>query len=318
MPSIAWVPRCVRGFALATLAGASFACGGGGGGGGLGGVINPAYDLASVTPTPRVAAVTGAPGSFAADYLRSRNFTRLVVEVDYPANRPPTAAALELLHDRLVERCDKPDGVTVVADDAIPESEMYSVMSTEQVEDLEDRYRDTFSDVTTGTAAMYVLYVTGHSDQDAGGSQLLGVAHRGGSIAYFVDRADRGDDLFVTTAEIEGAGLVHEAGHLLGLVGGGVPQTTYHADPSSIYHDVDADCVMYYIVHVSTTLPNIGDEDFAQFDAACVADLQAFGGLGPWPGLETTSVRAASRRPAEWVPVGVCACGRCGAPTRPR
>jgi hypothetical protein len=317
LPSIPRLRAASRALALAVLSGGSFACGGGGGGGSDGGVALP-VDLASVTPTPRTAAVEATAGAFAADYLRSTNFTRLVVEVDYPATRPPTPAALELLRDRLAERCDKPDGVVVVADDGIPESEMLSVMSIERVEGIEDRWRDTFSDLSTRTAAMYVLYVTGHSDEDANGSQILGIAHRGGSIAYFVDRAERGDDLFVTTAEIEGAGLVHEAGHLLGLVGNGVPQVRYHVDPGSYYHDVNPDCVMYYIVHVSTTEPNIGDEDFAQFDRECVDDLQAFGGLGPWPGLEAQRVRAASRRPSEQVEVGVCACGRCGAPARRR
>ena len=314
MPSIR---IALRALALALPAFGSFACGGGGGGDGLGSVFNPAFDLASVTPTPRAAATTSAAGSFAADYLRSTNFTRLVVEVDYPANRPPTPASLELLHDRLVERCDKPDGVVVVADDAIPESEMLSIMPLDRVQALEDRYRDTFSDLATKTAAMYVLYVTGHSDMDKDGGQLLGIAHRGGSIAYFVDRAERGDDLFVTTAEVEGTGLVHEAGHLLGLVGGGVPQTTYHVDPNSTFHDVDPDCVMYFLIHVPTALPNLGDEDFAQFDRHCVDDLEAFGGLGAWPGLDAQAVHAA-RRPADSVVVGVCACGLCGARPPPR
>jgi len=75
-----------------------------------------------VTPNPRAAAVDSGPGAFAADYLRATVFTRLVVEVDYPASRPPTQASLDLLRDRLIERCDKPDGVEVVADDAIPTS----------------------------------------------------------------------------------------------------------------------------------------------------------------------------------------------------
>ena len=53
-PSIPSPRAWARGIALAVLAGGSFACGGGGGGGG--GVVHPAYDLASVTPSPQVAA----------------------------------------------------------------------------------------------------------------------------------------------------------------------------------------------------------------------------------------------------------------------
>ena len=73
-PSIPSPRAWARGIALAVLAGGSFACGGGGGGGG--GVVHPAYDLASVTPSPQVAATDSEAGSFAADYLRATNFTR--------------------------------------------------------------------------------------------------------------------------------------------------------------------------------------------------------------------------------------------------
>jgi hypothetical protein len=315
MPSIAACRALARRLALGALALGSFSCGGGGGGGG--GVTFASYDLASVTPTPRAAAIESGPGTFAADYLRSGHFTRLVVEVDYPASRPPTQASLDLLRDRLVERCDKPDGVVVVADDAIPDVEMPVIGTLPLVHELEDAYRDTFSDVGTKTVAMYVLYVTGHSDMDEGNSQVLGLAHRGGSFVYFIDRAERGDDIFVTTAEIEGTGLVHEAGHLLGLVGGGVPQVSNHADSGSFYHDADPQTVMYYIVHVPAAMPNLGDDDFAQFNAACVEDLQAFGGLGPWPGLvESQRVSALSARTFDDVAVGYCPCSQCGRPTR--
>jgi hypothetical protein len=315
MTSVSSPRAWARALALAVLSAGSFSCGGGGGSGG--GALNPAFDLASVTPSPRAAAVEGRPGSFAADYLRATHFTRLVVEVDHAAGRPPTPAALELLRDRLAERCDKPDGVVVVADDAIPESEMRPVVSTEFAREVEDAWRGTFSDAATKTAAMYVLYLTGRSELDEDGGQVLGIAHRGGSVVFFVERAERGDDVFVTTAEIEGTGLVHEAGHLLGLVGSGVPQTTYHQDPNSFFHDADPSSVMFAIVHVPATGPNIGDSDFAQFNRACVDDLEAFGGLGAVPGLESLGVRPLSR-PSASVAVGVCPCGSRGGAKRAR
>ena len=144
---------------------------------------------------------------------------------------------------------------------------------------------------------MYVLYVTGHSALDEGTARILGISHRGGSFVVFIDRADRGDDLLVTTAEMEGAGLVHESGHLLGLVGSGVPMTSNHVDPHSVFHDADPNSIMFRIVQVPTTIPNLGDEDFAQFNKACVDDLQAFGGLA-LAGQSRAGARwASSRRP---------------------
>ena len=42
--------------------------------------------------------------------------------------------------------------------------------------------------------------------------------------------------------------------------------------------DTDPKSVMYWYVQVPRVKPNLGDPDFAQYGAACIADLQAFGG----------------------------------------
>ena len=296
--------------AVAALAVVAVACGGGGGGGGGGGDggtgFPPAEDLASVTPSATSAAVQSGAGDFAADYLRRTHFTSLVVEVDYPVGYPPHASVLTLLEERLAERCDKPGGITVFADDAIPLSEFPAVLGTDDLDDLSVAHRDLYADAGSQTAALYVLYVKGASDLDQSGTgtQVLGLTYHGGSIAMFVDAADQGNNPFVTTAEIEGTGLVHEAGHCLGLTGSTVPMLVDHRDDLHGYHDSDPDSVMYWIVSVPQTSPNIGDADFAQFDANSIDDLAAYGGLGALPARVGTS---AAPDPFERVPVGRCA-----------
>ncbi len=257
------------------------ACGGGGGGGG-GGRSSSALDLASVSPDGATAAFNSGAGDFAADYLRRTHFTSLLVEVDYPVGRPPSAGVLQLLEDRLSERCDKPDGVQILLDDAIPLVEFPSSVNVSDLDDLEAAHRDNFSDLPAREAVLYVLYVKGQSDLGGVGTQVLGLTYHGGSVALFVDAAQSGG-FGITTAEIEGTGLVHEAGHCLGLTGSTVPMLVDHRDELHGYHDSDEASVMYWIVSVPNVAPNLGDPDFAQFDANSVADLEAFGGLGPIP-----------------------------------
>jgi hypothetical protein len=141
---------------------------------------------------------------------------------------------------------------------------------------------------------------------------VIGVAYRGGSCACYVDRVDEGaNPPLVTTDEIEGATLVHEIGHLLALVNGGVPMVTPHEDPQSRFHDVDEDCVMYFQLSIGLLGPNLGDPLFAQFDVHCMEDLAAFGGrpvtVLPKPGTPGTDAPVSGPRQV----IGVCGCERC-------
>jgi hypothetical protein len=307
------VTRCLSGAAMLVLA--TGACGGGSGGSGGGGSggAPTSMNLASVTPSPVTAAQSSPPGAFAADYLRDAFFTSLVIEVDYPADRPPEAAALALLETRLEERCNKPAGITIVLDDALPPGTFGTVVTAADIAAIEDANRSTYSNLSTGTAALYLVYVHGKSDLDVGSSVVIGVAYRGGSCAVYADRVDEGDSPpLVTTAEIEGATLVHEIGHLLALVNGGVPMLVPHEDPQSPFHDVDEDCVMYFQLQISLLGPDIGDPLFAQFDVRCMEDLAAFGGrpvtVLPKPGGPGT---AAPTTPGPRVVVGMCGCASC-------
>jgi hypothetical protein len=230
-----------------------------------------------VTPNPVSAASFSDPGDFAADYLRGTHFTALEVEVDFPSSRPPTPAVLALLEERLLERCDKVD-VAVVLDDAIPDARFPAVVSIGDLHDIEEEYRDDWSDSASDTAVMYLLYSLGQADAATGGSAVLGVAHRGASVALFVEQVDDAGDIFFTDEDFEGHSVVHEAGHLLGLVNGGTPMVQDHEDEDHPYHSEDEDCVMYWAVGGGALSPHLGDPDFARFGPFSTADMIAFGG----------------------------------------
>jgi hypothetical protein len=319
MSSISWRGMAVRGLVALTLPLAIQGCGGSGGGGGNGaggtGGGAPGFtavDQASVRPSARTAARNSGPGDFAADFLRSKNFTSMEVEIDYPEGHPPSPAAVQLLEDRLAERCDKPGGVSVVLDEAIPASEFPPILSIGDLEDLEAAHRQTFSDLGTKMAAFYVLYVTGKSNLDGQVTEVLGLAYHGSSLALFVENTDPGLNPFVTATEIEGAGIVHETGHMLGLVNGGVPMVVPHEDVSHPGHDVDPACIMYWIINLGQGGPNIGDPGFAEFNLLCAQDMAAFGGKAALASM----VRPQSVGTAAAVyPCGICAGPAGGAPS---
>lgn|GEM_PF-1676228 len=292
----------VRACGLAVCVTLAVACGGGGGDrvtyGGYG-----LIDLASVTPNAQIAASTSGSGQFAADYLRRTSFTNLVVEIDCPVGHPPAPGVLQLLEERLAERCDKPGGVTVVVDDEIPPAEIPPILGVADLDEIEAAHRDMYADVTSQTAVIYVLYVTGQSDLDGATTQVVGLSYRGSSIALFLEAADQGNNALVTTGEVQGATLVHEMGHQLGLVNAGVPMAAPHADSLRAAHDIERSCIMYWLITVPLGAPNLLDPGFAQFDPACVADLQAVGGLGPLPARIATQTIDGS---SEGVVVGTC------------
>ena len=306
--------RCVRAWALTGLAALAVSCGGGGGPP----PFPTAQDRASVSIDPVEAARRSGAGDFAADYLRRTNFTSLVIEIDYPSGRPPSPAAVALLEQRVAERCDKPDGVIAIVDDAIPADQFDGVTSTADLDALERTWRDNYPDLQTHTAVMYFLYVKGQSDLGSGPTDILGITYHGSSVALYVDVANQGSDPFVTTAEVEGAGLVHESGHLLGLTNGTVPMLVDHQDRTHGSHDSHQTSIMYWLVKVPEVTPNLGDPSFAVFDALSIADLQAFGGLGPstlgaglpgpaplgrTPGVDAAGADGADERS---IVVGVC------------
>jgi len=266
-----------RGAGVAVLASAlsalTAACGSGGGG------SDPvAIDLASVQGSPIDAARDSDPGSFAADFLRAAHFRSIVVEVDYPAGRPPCPEALELLGRRLQDHCDKPGGVTVVLDDAIATEAFVPVIGHDQLRSLEDSYRDAYASDKASEAVLYVVCVPGASDRDTTTEKVVGLSFGASSLALYLDGCDRGADPLATTAEMQATVLVHEMGHLLGLVNNGVPMVTPHEDPEEAHHDADESCVLHHHVKVSRQGPDLDDDEFAAFCPHCAEDMRAFGG----------------------------------------
>lgn len=264
--------RILAALLAAVVAGglSSAGCGGGGGhGGGTGG--------GGTGGTPASPAASGSVGSWGQRLLTASPYARLRLELDHVAGRPPSTSALNVVRARLDELCNKPGGVEVVVDDVLPAGQQAS-WSLGELQALEAQARDDYA--VGDLAVVHVLYLDGGTDQDSASGGVLGLAYTGTSFALFKQSCDATANLVVSPDEVEATVLVHEVGHLLGLVNLGAPLQSAHEDAAHPGHDTTSGCVMVWQVETSNLRQLLlnGGAAPTRFDAACVDDLRAAGG----------------------------------------
>ncbi len=220
-------------------------------------------------------AVTSRAGDYAYDYLRSDTYTSVLVEIDYIAGRPPSGLALDALEEALVTYLDKPDGISLLVDDEIPLSESPGAWSPQDIRALEEQYRDHHRDPATGEMVLYFVYLDGHSVYDDGEGRVLGHTLSGSSLAMFKDTIlDRGGPPFVVE-QVEPKVIVHELGHVLGLVDNGLPMQTDRLDHQHGKHDLDPDCLMHWTVSSDRVVDVIQGNASTEFCSHCEDDMAA-------------------------------------------
>lgn len=211
----------------------------------------------------------GSPGDAARELVDPRVHAKLVVELDYPAGSAPNSEAKSVLKSALAEMTGRdPSRVEIVESADIPadKSKKYTL---NEIKALESEHRDRRS--AGDTAVLYVMYVAGGYSEDAGDYRVLGIAHGGTSLTIFkgnIQEATRSrvvGGITVPTVEercIERAVLVHEFGHVAGLVNLGTPMVRPHEDPENPGHSSNRDSVMYHAVENTVDL-------FALFTGGC-------------------------------------------------
>lgn len=219
------------------------------------------------------------PGDLALDYVTDDRFTSLLVEVDFVEGATPTEEALERLEEVLRLRLRKPGGVRAVIDTEIPALEARRLWRDRDIRALELAYRHHFSGEPHAPeeAVLWVVYLGGASEHDADG-RALGLAIGSSQIAVFAESV-AASVLPEERVAAEALTLVHEAGHIFGLVNNGVPMGRDHEDPLHPYHDAegsDPGCVMHFAIE-SGSLLDLEDTPL-DFGPRCRRDLQAVGG----------------------------------------
>ncbi|HTL80077.1 MAG TPA: peptidase [Bacteroidia bacterium] len=209
----------------------------------------------------------------AKDFLSSKDYNALEVEIAYVDGHRPTDAAVNHLLDMMKARLNKPDGINVTYKTiGSPRMSSFTIGDLDKVE--RDQ-RDIFTKHDHLTA--FVLFLDAPY---AANSSALGVAYGTTSIAVFESEIERysGGISQPSRDILEATVIEHEFGHLFGLVDNGTPMTTPHMDPSNNNHCNNSKCLMYYAVETSDVVANLIGSDVPQFDANCIADLRANGG----------------------------------------
>ena len=224
----------------------------------------PAPGSATAEPTPADDGRLGPPGAYARTMLRPRPATTLVVERFHQRGAEPADRTISFA-DATLRRVAKKD-VEVRA------STLLDGSGQDWTADQLRALADTSSRVTAGgsTAVLKLLFVGGSFQGDR---SVLGVAVRGDVVAVFSDAIDGARTPVLSSDTIEEAVVIHELGHVLGLVD--LARDTGRADPDHPGHSRNNRSVMYWAVESSLIGQVLTGPPPREFDAADLADLEA-------------------------------------------
>jgi len=234
------------------------------------------------TPDFKAANLLGT-GDSANDILANDTYSNMVIEAVYNPGFRPTALAMADFVSFIEERTFKND-ISVVYRE-IP-SEGVETFSIQQAADLEADVRTLYNE--DDTIAIYIYFSDTNSEGDDPENELvtLGASYRNTSMIIYEKtiKSLAAQSSSISEADIEAATLMHEFGHLFGLVDLGTPQVNQHQDPIAPNHCVVDNCLMLAEIQFGggmmgmlESLASKGNPAPA-LDAECILDLQANGG----------------------------------------
>lgn len=238
--------------------------------------------------------VLGGGGPAPVDFVSSKTYTKMVVEVDTIQGMAPPSGVLDFAKGRLESVLSKPGGIEFRNDETLPaRGGSWSVKDIEQ-------YDAAHQGTHTGgdTAVLHVLFVDGHSSADSGNGKVLGttltstsatgkVTKTGPVVIFSQSIADScqliSDRPCTDPTPMWRAVLVHEFGHAIGLVNNGIPMVKPHEattcnGAADQKHSTNQNDVMNCNVESSNVLAVFGGGIPNDYDADDRADLCHAGG----------------------------------------
>lgn len=212
-----------------------------------------------------------AVGQSAKALLSSNTYTSLTLEIQYAPGMKPQDASINNLVNFLNSYLNKPGGITIAQKQV--GSIGVATASTNDVVNFTDQNRSVYTD--GNNIAVYLYF----ADADYATKDVIGISYRNTAIALFEKtiQAKTGGLNQASRVKVESGTLMHEMGHLLGLVNNGTPMVKAHEDGSHQGHCSNSNCLMYYAIQTSG-LMNALDNSIPGLDADCINDLRANGG----------------------------------------
>jgi predicted Zn-dependent protease with MMP-like domain len=206
----------------------------------------------------------GIPGGLTLACLSDDKYTSMVVEIDYEAGYMPEQSSTDLLKTRLDQVCDKPQGIEIFLTETNFDHEGQWSASDVREKGWNEKSNNPQSDSTLYWQA---IFPSGQYANDG----VLGVAVDASTIAIFGEAVDDAEGPIFnrpSAEEIENSVLVHEFGHLLGLVNLVYQSPVEHEDEEHKGHSNNEDSVMYWAIEsanigniITGELPDDFDDD---------------------------------------------------------
>jgi hypothetical protein len=223
-------------------------------------------------------------GASGTDLLTNSDFDALLIEIAYVDGFRPTDIALNNLNQYLQERTFKENIRFVFRPLPSPGEED---LTLQEIASLEAENRTTYNDGRTLSVYIYFADAPSSNDDPSEGLVTLGAVYRNTSMVIHEStiRELASKSILITVAEVESTALIHEFGHLFGLVDLGTPEVNPHEDPGAANHCDIEDCLMQAELEFGNGVMAVlearaakGLAELPALDPECILDLQAVGG----------------------------------------
>jgi hypothetical protein len=207
-------------------------------------------------------------------FLSEDTYKSLTVEVIAVEGHEPNATALVNLESFLESRLNKSQGINITQK-TIPSPENIS-FSANDLRSLEDKQRTQYTQNENLTA--YIFYADQEYAGNTNESKVIGLAYGSTSMCIFEKTVDDNSGGLgqVSRKNLETSVLIHEFGHVLGLVNTGTSMVQNHE--STPGHCDNENCLMYYASETASLTGFLGGDPIPELYLQCLADLQANGG----------------------------------------
>lgn len=211
----------------------------------------------------------GIPGGLTLACLSDDKYTSMVVEIDYEAGYMPEQSSTDLLKTRLEQVCDKPQGIEIFLTET-----NFEHVGQWSSNDVREKGWNEKSNNPQSESTLYwqAIFPSGQYANEG----VLGVAVDASTVAIFGETVDDAEGPIFnrpSAEEIENSVLVHEFGHLLGLVNLVYQSPVDHEDDEHKGHSSNEDSVMYWAIESANIGNIITGELPDDFDSDDLNDL---------------------------------------------